>query len=118
MLMYRPDVTSRAVWNTSLSYFFHAAVALSPSSAGDGGVNLPSSLMAMRLSAMWLWTRLNMIRRTPTPGGMPKIRLSAKQSGFSLPSLKVRIVSCIAWLLPYSGERSRYEDVLDLFMSR
>ena len=59
-----------------------------------------------------------MISSTPTPGGMPSRRLSAKQSGFSLPSLKVRMVSCISWLLPYSGDRSRYEDVLDRFMSR
>jgi hypothetical protein len=48
--MYRPEVIRRAVWNRSLSYFFHAAAAFSPSSAGDGGVNLPSSLMAIRLS--------------------------------------------------------------------
>ena len=53
--MYKPEVIRRAVWNRSLSYFFHAAAAFSspsPSSVKgmEGLVNRPSSLMAMRLS--------------------------------------------------------------------
>jgi len=46
------------------------------------------------------------------------MRLSAKQSGFSFPSLNVRMVSCISWLLPYRGDISKYDDVFDLLMSR
>jgi len=118
MLIYKPDVMSRAVWKISLSYFFHAASFFSPSKSAAGAANLPSSLMAASFSATLLWKRLNMIRITPTPGGMPSMRLSAKQSGFSFPSLNVRMVSCISWLLPYRGDISKYDDVFDLLMSR
>ena len=58
-----------------------------------------------------------MMRIQPTPGGWPISRLSANVSGLRRPSLKVRTESCIAWLLPYSGDRSRYDDVLFLVMS-
>ena len=100
--MYRPEVMSLAVWNRSLSYFFHAASSFSPFSLSEatGAVKRPSSLMAIKLSQVLLWKRLNMIRMTPTPGGMPNSLLSAKESALSLPSLPVRIESCIFWLLP------------------
>ena len=48
---------------------------------------------------IFLWSRsrdthrLSIIKMTPQPGGKPKSRSSAKQSGFNLPSLKVLMLS-------------------------
>lgn len=57
------------------------------------------------------------IKIHPTPGGKPSKRFSAKQSGLILPESKVRIKSCSVLLLPYSGERSKYEEVSEMLKS-
>ena len=45
--------------------------------------------------------------------------ISAKVSVFSFPSTMVRTLFCVSWLHPYSGDKSRYDDVAatSLFLS-
>lgn len=85
-------------------------MACSPWRSFEGLVKRPPSLISTNVVAMWLWNRLNMTRRTQTPGGLPTRRLSAKASGFSRPPLCVLTESCASWLFPYRGARSRYDD--------
>jgi len=52
-----------------------------------------------------------------TPGGKPQMRKLANVSFLSMPRLNVRTVCCSLPSLPYSGLKSRYEDVVLVFAS-
>ena len=59
-----------------------------------------------------LWFLLKRVRSTQTAGGRSSRRSSAKVSGIRRPRPSfLRILSCVCWLLPYSGARSTYDDV-------